>query len=66
MSEWIVYAETVDDFVDGMFSMGEKIVRCEDCEHWIQFGDECFANCDFGHGVTDKQFYCRDGERRTE
>ena len=43
-----------------------EVVRCKDCEHWQQFGNDFFGNCDFGHGVTDIEFYCRDNERRNE
>lgn len=43
-----------------------EVVRCKDCEHWQQFGNDLFGNCGFGHGVTDVKFYCRDGERRDE
>lgn len=38
------------------------VVRCKDCKNWIQFC-EAYATCNCGHGVTDMEFYCRDGER---
>lgn len=39
-----------------------EVVRCRDCKYWIQFC-EAYATCNCGHGVTDMEFYCRDGER---
>lgn len=43
-----------------------KPVRCDKCEHFHPIKDGLFGNCDFGHGVTDVEFYCRDGDRRSE
>ena len=43
-----------------------EIIRCNDCEYWQQFCNDVFGNCCFGHGVTVMEFYCRDGERRSE
>lgn len=69
MSEWIVFAETIDDFVDGMGSIVGKVVRCKDCKH--------YHKADRGHpdtewckrlicGTIKPDFYCADGERRSE
>ena len=43
-----------------------SIVQCKDCEHWSKYKDDVFGDCTFNHGVTDKYFFCADGERRTE
>ena len=43
-----------------------SVVRCKDCERWIRYEDDVFGNCTFNHGVTDKYFFCADGERKEE
>lgn len=65
MSEWIVYAETVDDLVDGMCSIVDKIVRCEDCKHWYSDADVGMA-CEFTNLGQPKDGFCNWGDRRSE
>ena len=78
MSEWIVCAETVDDIVDGMFSLGNKIVRCKDCKRWDdapitdESDHECHLFDDKGENeyqiriATPSDWFCPMGERRSE
>lgn len=62
MSEWIVSAETIDDFVDGMFSIVAKIVHCEDCKHFILSDGFCTLH----ESCVSSDAFCSYGERRSE
>jgi hypothetical protein len=43
-----------------------EIVRCGECEHFRKEHDgEMWCGISKGHGI-DKDFFCRDAERRTE
>lgn len=44
-----------------------KLVRCRDCKHWTT-ESELFGKCDLWHlcGVYGADWFCADGERRTE
>ena len=60
-----IYTDNPDDTLRYMKSAEVvEVVRCKDCEHWQRFEDDVFGNCTMAHGVTDEQFYCKDGERR--
>ena len=78
MAKWIVEAETLADIVNGRWTGGKKIVRCKDCKHRYKMACHKaeFYECshiglasETGHithvGVDD-DFFCADGERRTE
>lgn len=60
-----IYTDNPDDTLRYMRStQAIEVVRCKDCERWIRYEDDVFGNCTFNHGVTDKYFFCADGERR--
>ena len=45
-----------------------EVVRCKDCEHWDITTEEC-GNSDsvcFRNGWTKSDWFCADGERKTE
>ena len=69
MSEWIIRAQNMDDISDGFFSIERKLVRCGDCKHYRE-SDPGHPFCDWCNrlicGTISKDFFCADGERRTE
>lgn len=73
MPEWIVKAETLGELVDGLWTGGNQIVRCEDCKHrfesmktftkdtiWFEY--YCKETGQFVNGED----FCAWGKRRTE
>ena len=61
MAEYIVNARPSDLF--GARITGE-IVRCKDCKHWD--ADEHACNIKIGWFSCDADWFCADGERRTD
>lgn len=39
MSEWIIEAESLEEIPDGNWTIGRKLVRCEDCKWCAHFTD---------------------------
>jgi hypothetical protein len=68
MSEW---QEECEQLVAWLRELQERrkapeIVRCGECEHFRKEHDgEMWCGISKGHGI-DKDFFCRDAERRTE
>ena len=78
---WIVEAETREDLVDGQMVICEEIVRCKDCKYRIvneHYGERGYlklkAYCELdtgdpfelGRNAEDDNWFCADGERRTD
>lgn len=51
MSEWIISTEDIDDITGGGFTVGQTLVRCENCVHKYV--------CELYSGG---QFFCAYGE----
>ena len=76
MSEWIVSAEDIECLVNGLFAVGQKLVRCKDCKHWLGIEEESptIAPCDAYDGdtlftkiiMTSPNGFCYKGDRREE
>ena len=70
MSEWIISTEDIDDITGGGFTVGQKLVRCEDCEHWnpvIERDNAVNGLCygfEFLLFVTPKDGFCFKGDKR--
>lgn len=64
MSEWIIKAESLEEIPDGNWTIGRKLVRCEDCIHSRpdEYGLECMAH----YRPTKENDFCSYGEKVTE
>ena len=69
MSEWIISTEDIDDITGGGFTVGQKLVRCKDCKHGRRYKyTDKYVECkmDVEPIDRDSNFFCADGERRSE
>ena len=51
-----------NQYQKGYADRDSEIVRCKDCKHWEQSNGHCPFNSIF----TNDDWFCADGERRTE
>lgn len=70
MTEYIIEAETLDDYVEGRYTLECEVVRCKDCRHNIQryvkgvpVGGKDFAQCTLDALIRDNDFFCSQGRR---
>ena len=54
----------VVNFLKSRPSAQPEIVRCKDCKHWTRIYTKW--HCDIHFNVGHAEFYCADGERRTD
>lgn len=63
--EWIVKAETLNDFIDGRYTLSTKpLIRCKDCKYNAS-SHKCLQPDSFFLVPAD-DFYCGYAERRTD
>ena len=43
---------------------GKELVRCKDCRHWN--GEDRDCNIKVGHFTAPPDWFCADGEKRTD
>ena len=60
-------AKDYDEMFIGIIRKQKELIRCKDCKH----RDPEDKKCDCGHGIVwqlprPDDWYCADGERRTE
>ena len=74
MKEWIVSAESLDDFEnEGRFEIKQEFVRCGICEHNVEI-DTLLSDgrkihvfvCSRAHSTVPEDWYCGDGKRKEE
>ena len=69
MRELIIVCDDEADETGGVkVHMNFPLVRCQDCQHWTRaLGGQCnrFTVNDIAH-CTSPDWFCADGERRTE
>ena len=69
-TESFLTKEQAEQFRD-TFKNLTVVVRCRDCKHWLSPGIG-YKNADLGrcmgrgHGLQKSEFFCADGERRSE
>lgn len=73
MAEWIIEANDTEEAAEGKFAFIREVVRCKDCDNWIQQVDKTYGWCsewsapEMGYGrFTDEDDYCSHGERRED
>ena len=59
--EWICY---IDEY--GELEPSKELIRCNDCKHGSLWSDENVIVCDKLSKTRDKNWFCADGERRTD
>lgn len=66
MSEWIIEAESLEEIPDGNWTIGRKLVRCEDCKYSEPYDGSTKATlrlkCLYRSGVLENWF-CEHGEK---
>ena len=62
--------DTIDYFLDEDISPtidAVQVVRCKDCKHWAEYSQlEGTGFCPYHDGNTKYDWFCADGERRTD
>jgi len=64
LSEWIIEAESLEEIPDGNWTIGRKLVRCDDCFHSRpdEYGLECMVH----YRPTKEDDFCSYGVKVTE
>lgn len=65
MSEWIMSAEDIDDITGGRFTIGQKLVRCKDCEYYVETNGG-IGTCELTISGAKDDGFCAWGERKDD
>lgn len=65
--KWIVEAETLEDMLNGNYTIGTLLTQCKDCKWWdTDYGEYGYCSRHGNRISTYKEGYCHMAKRREE